>query len=133
MPELTHSEAQRVLSALEDKRQAAIDRGDLEDLRTLDRRIDAIEAAMSGEVVRWRDPDEPSRALIVPGEKNNIVAGVLAILVGAFGAHKFYLGKNGQGILYLLFFWTAIPAIIGIVEGIKYLVADPEDFARKYG
>ena len=38
---------------------------------------------------------------------------MLAILVGAFGAHKFYLGKNGQGILYLLFFWTAIPAIIG--------------------
>ena len=36
--------------------------------------------------------------------RNKIVAGILAILLGGFGAHKFYLGKIGLGILYLLFF-----------------------------
>lgn len=135
MPELTHSEAERLLDALEGKRQDAIDRGDLDELRTLDRRIDAIQAAMDGEVVRYPDVEvmtADSRALVRPGEKNNVAAGVLAILLGGFGVHKFYLGKNGQGLLYLLFFWTMIPALFGLVEGIRYLVADPDEFALKY-
>ena len=131
MPELTHSEALRVLAALEDKRQDAIDRGDLDELSAIDRRIDAIKAAMNGEVVRYSDTLLPSRP-IGPGEKNHVAAGVLALLLGAFGAHKFYLGKTGQGVLYLLFCWTMIPALIGFVEGVKYLVSDPEEFARKY-
>ena len=36
-------------------------------------------------------------------DKNRVAAGVLAILLGGIGAHKFYLGQSGQGILYLLF------------------------------
>ncbi|HFF4522772.1 TPA: TM2 domain-containing protein, partial [Acinetobacter baumannii] len=53
--------------------------------------------------------------------------------LGGFGAHKFYLGKVGQGILYLIFFWTFIPAIIAFFEGIIYLCTSDEDFAKKYG
>ncbi|MHB1612518.1 MAG: NINE protein [Sulfobacillus sp.] len=53
--------------------------------------------------------------------KNKITAGILAILLGNLGAHKFYLGKTGQGILYLLFCWTFIPGLIGLIEGITYL------------
>lgn len=64
--------------------------------------------------------------------RNKIVAGILAILLGGFGAHKFYLGKIGLGILYLLFFWTAIPAIVGIIEGVLYLVMSDDEFNRKY-
>ncbi len=131
MPDLTHSEALRLLAALEDKRQDAIDRGDLDELSVLDRRIHAIEAAMNGEVVRYSDALAPSRSAAV-GEKNHVVAGVLALVLGWVGAHKFYLGKTGQGLLYLLFFWTLLPALIGFVEGIVYLVSNPEDFARKY-
>ncbi|EFL92339.1 TM2 domain-containing hypothetical protein [Candidatus Regiella insecticola LSR1] len=40
---------------------------------------------------------------------------------GGIGAHKFYLGKIGQGFLYLLFFWTLIPAIIAFIEFIRPL------------
>ena len=50
--------------------------------------------------------------------KSKIVAGVLAILLGNFGIHKFYLGKPGAGILYILFCWTYIPGLIGWIEGI---------------
>jgi TM2 domain-containing membrane protein YozV len=41
-----------------------------------------------------------------------------AFLLGALGAHKFYAGKAGQGILYLLFCWTYIPGIIAFIEAI---------------
>ncbi|MHB1654073.1 MAG: NINE protein [Desulfitobacteriaceae bacterium] len=62
-----------------------------------------------------------------------LAAVLFAILLGDFGAHKFYLGKVGQGILYLVFFWTAIPAVIGLVEGIMYLAMSEEEFAIKHG
>ncbi|MCJ7533121.1 MAG: TM2 domain-containing protein [Anaerolineales bacterium] len=67
------------------------------------------------------------------GTKSRITAGILAILLGDFGIHKFYLGKIGQGIVYLIFCWTGIPAIIGLVEGILYLLMKDEEFAQKYG
>ena len=51
-------------------------------------------------------------------------AGVLAILLGSFGAHKFYQGRWKAGILYLLFFWTGIPGIIATVEGVSLLCGD---------
>ena len=48
--------------------------------------------------------------------RDEIVGVLLALLLGGFGAHHFYLGRTGLGILYLCFFWTGIPAIIGFVE-----------------
>ncbi|WP_238583551.1 TM2 domain-containing protein [Anoxybacteroides amylolyticum] len=66
------------------------------------------------------------------GVKNKVVAGVLAILLGGLGIHKFYLGKLGQGVLYLLFSWTGIPSIIGLIEGILYLFKSDEEFNREY-
>lgn len=63
--------------------------------------------------------------------KNKIVAGVLAILLGGIGIHKFYLGKIGLGVVYLLFCWTGIPAIIGLIEGIMYLCSNDENFQLK--
>lgn len=63
--------------------------------------------------------------------KNKVVAGVLGILVGGLGIHKFYLGKIGMGILYLCFCWTGIPAIVGFIEGIIYLCSNDENFQLK--
>ncbi|WP_445495444.1 TM2 domain-containing protein [Photorhabdus sp. SF281] len=67
------------------------------------------------------------------GSKSRIAAALLAFFLGCFGAHKFYLGKIGMGILYLLFFWTLIPSFISFIEFIIYLCTSDEDFARKYG
>ncbi len=64
--------------------------------------------------------------------KSKVAAGVLAILLGGLGIHKFYLGKIGMGILYLLFCWTYIPAIIGLIEGIIYLCSNEENFQLKH-
>ncbi len=64
-------------------------------------------------------------------EKSKVAAGVLAILLGTFGVHKFYLGSPIKGILYILFFWTYIPAIIGFIEGIIYLTQSEHNFQVK--
>lgn len=64
--------------------------------------------------------------------KSRVTAGILAILLGGFGAHKFYIGKTGIGIAYLLFCWTGIPSIIGLIEGILYLTKTDTEFQQKY-
>src|SRR5262245_48423325 len=68
-----------------------------------------------------------------PRGGNRVVAALFALLLGGVGIHKFYLGRVGQGILYMLFFWTFIPAIVGFVEGIIYLTMSDQDFEKKYG
>jgi TM2 domain-containing membrane protein YozV len=63
--------------------------------------------------------------------KSKVAAGVLAILLGSIGIHKFYLGKIGMGILYLCFCWTGIPGLVGLIEGIIYLCSNDENFQLK--
>ena len=77
--------------------------------------------------------------------KSPIAAGLLALFLGGFGAHKFYLGYTGPAILYLLTFtvgwlilWillyihTIILAIIAFVEGIIYITKSEEEFHETY-
>ncbi len=67
------------------------------------------------------------------GPKSKIVAFVLAWFLGWIGVHHFYLGNTGKGILYLLFFWTGIPCIVGVVEGIVYLSTNDNKWNQQYG
>jgi len=64
--------------------------------------------------------------------KSKTTAGILAIIFGGIGVHKFYLGKIKTGILYLIFCWTYIPEIIGIIEGVIYLTSSDEKFYNNY-
>lgn len=64
--------------------------------------------------------------------KSKVAAGLLGILLGGLGIHKFYLGRWGWGIIYLLLCWTYIPAIVGFIEGVVYLVSNDENFALKH-
>lgn len=64
--------------------------------------------------------------------KSKVAAGILAIFLGGLGIHKFYLGKIGMGVLYLLFCWTYIPSLIGFIEGIIYLCSNDENFQLKH-
>ena len=68
----------------------------------------------------------------VQSAKSRTTAGILGILLGGIGVHKFYLGKTGFGVLYLVFCWTFIPAIIGLIEGIIYLTMSDEAFQEKH-
>jgi TM2 domain-containing membrane protein YozV len=48
--------------------------------------------------------------------KDEVIGVLFALLLGTFGIHHFYLRRDGLGVLYLLFFWTGIPAILGFIE-----------------
>jgi len=64
--------------------------------------------------------------------KSKTTAALLAFFLGGFGAHRFYLNQAGLGILYLIFCWTLIPAIIAIIDCIIFLTMSKEAFDAKY-
>lgn len=66
------------------------------------------------------------------GTSKKITAGILALFLGGFGVHHFYLKHVGRGFLYLIFCWTFIPAIVSFIEAIIYLTTSDEEFHRKY-
>ena len=66
------------------------------------------------------------------GGKGKVMAGLLALFLGGFGIHHFYLRHVGLGILYLLFCWTFIPWIVALIEGIIYLCMNNQEFDMKY-
>jgi TM2 domain-containing membrane protein YozV len=64
------------------------------------------------------------------------VAGILGILLGTYGIHKFYLGNTTGGLIMLLVSLTCIGSLvmwpIGLIEGILYLTKSDEDFYEQY-
>jgi len=64
--------------------------------------------------------------------KSRMTTALLAFLFGGLGVHRFYLGQNGKGFLYLLFCWTFIPAIIALIDCIIFIMQSDEKFAEKY-
>lgn len=72
------------------------------------------------------------------GADKKVVAGVLGILIGSLGIHKFVLGYQTEGVIMILVsllscgMLAPIMSIIGIVEGIMYLTKSDEEFVRTY-
>lgn len=48
--------------------------------------------------------------------RDEVVGILLALFLGTFGIHHFYLRRTGLGILYCCFCWTSIPTILGFIE-----------------
>lgn len=63
--------------------------------------------------------------------KNRMTAAILGLILGGLGAHHFYLGNTLKGVIYLVFCWSYIPALLGLIEGIMLLTQSDEDFAIK--
>lgn len=65
-------------------------------------------------------------------KRNKVTAALLAFFLGFVGIHRFYLGRTGSGIVYAVFFWTTIPAIIAFIEFLVLITMDEFTFDRKY-
>lgn len=71
-------------------------------------------------------------------KKDKLAAGLLGILIGALGIHKFYLGYTKEGVIMLLVslltfgIGAAVMQVIGLVEGILYLTKSDEEFQEIY-
>lgn len=90
--------------------------------------------------------DENGKSIVPQQESKRIIAGVLGIVLGGLGVHKFVLNYNKEGIILLSitigsfllmcliigFFTIYIPAIIGFIEGIIYLTKTDEEFIQTY-
>ncbi|WP_367755923.1 NINE protein [Flavobacterium sp. WC2421] len=77
----------------------------------------------------WNNPQ--------PVEEDNkrLAAGLLAILLGPFGIHKFLLGYTSEGIIWLvisLFTLGSVTGLLGVIEGIIYLTKSDEEFYQTY-
>ena len=64
--------------------------------------------------------------------KKKSVAAILALIFGSIGVHHFYLGQSGIGLFYLLFCWTGLPLVLGVIEGIGIAMMKEESFLKKY-
>lgn len=85
-------------------------------------------------VTKPAEKEKPTKAekLAAPLKpKNKVVAGILAILLGFFGVHWFYLGKPIRAIIYLVLY-LVFPFVwlLYIIEGIYFLCAKPENFDK---
>jgi TM2 domain-containing membrane protein YozV len=71
-------------------------------------------------------------------ESKRIIAGILGILLGALGIHKFVLGYTTQGVILLAItvltcgIGAGITSLIGLIEGIIYLTKTDEEFIHMY-
>ena len=71
-------------------------------------------------------------------KKEKFVAGLLGILLGSLGIYKFYLGYTKEGVIMLFVslltcgVGAVVMEIIGLIEGIMYLVKSDEEFQATY-
>jgi TM2 domain-containing membrane protein YozV len=69
---------------------------------------------------------------------NKVLVGILGILLGALGIHKFFLGYTKEGVIMLLVtilsfgILSPVMGLIGLIEGIMYLTKSDEEFVATY-
>jgi TM2 domain-containing membrane protein YozV len=68
----------------------------------------------------------------IPNAKKRSTAIILAILLGNFGVHRFYLGENLSGFLYLAFCWTFIPWLVALFDAAGFAQSSDTTFNLMY-
>ena len=71
---------------------------------------------MSSTAYQYPNPQQIFYQQYESVRRDEVVGILLALFLGAFGVHHFYLRRTGLGILYCCFFWTGITSILGLIE-----------------
>lgn len=76
----------------------------------------------------WNRPQAPQQ------ESKKVIAGIMGILFGSLGIHKFILGYTNEGIIQLVvsLVTCGLFGIVGFIEGIIYLTKSDEEFYNTY-
>jgi len=63
-----------------------------------------------------------------------LISGLLGILLGGLGVHKFYLGYTKEGIIQIVItiLTCGIGSVLGLIEGILYLTKSDAEFVSTY-
>lgn len=97
------------------------------------RTVDQIEVLKREELRRVRKAKLVEAASgQLPGGRNRKVAVLLAILLGAVGVHKFYLGERAAGIQSILLCWTILPWMFALYEAIQLATMSDVSFNLQY-
>ena len=76
--------------------------------------------------------DEVEKKKVEP-KRHRVISCLFALLLGTLGMQHFYNGHVALGVLCILFCWTGIPTLVGIINGIQYACCDSdEEFTKKY-
>ncbi|MFC4816496.1 MULTISPECIES: TM2 domain-containing protein [unclassified Flavobacterium] len=77
----------------------------------------------------WNNPTPQA-----PQENKKVLAGVMGILFGGFGVHKFILGYTNEGLIQIGITVVTCGAgsILGFIEGIIYLTKSDDEFYQTY-
>ncbi len=68
------------------------------------------------------------------GESKPLMTTILiTYFLGSLGIHHFYLGNKMKGIIFLVFSWTLIPAIISFISVIGMTRGSVQELNAKYG
>jgi len=67
-------------------------------------------------------------------ESKRVLCGIMGILFGGFGIHRFVIGDTTGGILRIVIsiVTCGIGSLIGFIEGIIYLTKTDEQFIKEY-
>lgn len=118
-------------------------------LHNIDTRISIYAITSRGlpvpETGQLEEPPGRENEYLIAGQKNKFTAAILALFLGMFGAHRFYLGQRKKGILYLVAFGIAmaaaieenapiiaILAIVAFVDSVLLFVMPKAEFDQKY-
>ncbi len=77
-------------------------------------------------------PDQGTPWFKQGAPRNKKTAGILALLLGGLGIHRFYLGRPFVGAVYVLFCLTLIPALVAFIEALNFWFMSDAVFERRY-
>lgn len=78
----------------------------------------------------------PERRQPPANDRNKYVAAILAFFLGTLGIHRFYLGRNGTGVLMIVISATIVGLIVtglwSFIDAVRYLVMSDAEFDHRY-